>query len=85
LMTISGFCRNCLAKWMVLAARNLSNQLRSDVQSAVLIIEENSAARQDFLNALNKWGYEDAAKIVYGCSYAEWKKTHQRNATDEQL
>ncbi|KAK1734842.1 molybdopterin adenylyltransferase [Skeletonema marinoi] len=84
LMTISGFCRNCLAKWMVLEARKLSKQLRSDDKLTDRYIQEGEKCL-DIANKLNNWGYEDAAKIVYGCTYAEWKNRHQSKATEEQL
>jgi hypothetical protein len=84
LMTISGFCRNCLAKWMVLEARKLSKQLNTDDKLADRLIQEGETC-QDIVHALNKWGYEDAAKIVYGCTYDLWKKRHQTKPTEEQL
>ena len=37
------------------------------------------------LQALDALGYEDTAKHVYGMSYGEWKKRHQKKATDEQM
>ena len=69
---------------MVLEARKLSKQLSSDDTLADRFIQ-NGQTCQDIVYALKKWGYEDAAKIVYGCSYAEWKKRHQSKATEEQL
>ena len=48
-------------------------------------------------NCLSKWyvnaaekrnldiKYEDAREIIYGMSYADWKKKYQKQATKEQL
>ncbi len=69
LMTLSGFCRNCLAKWMVLEARTLAN----------------SSSDATVKQALDGFGYEDAAEHVYGLPYKEWKTKYQRKATPEQL
>eukprot|EP00977_Amphora_coffeiformis_P006233 scaffold1341_cov178-Amphora_coffeaeformis.AAC.10 len=70
LMTLSGFCRNCLAKWMVLEARKVSETT-----------DTTTTTRQ----ALNALGYEEAAQHVYGMTYGTWKKRHQKKATDEQM
>jgi len=35
--------------------------------------------------ALNAMGYEEAAQHVYGMTYGQWKKQHQKKATDEQM
>ena len=69
---------------MVLEARRLSKQLRSDEKLARLYIQEGETC-VDIVKALDNWGYEDAAKVVYGCTYAEWKVRHQSKATEEQL
>jgi molybdopterin adenylyltransferase len=69
LMTVSGFCRNCLAKWMVMEARKLSQG------------ESEAGIR----NALNSLGYDEAAKYIYGCDYEIWKKQHSKKATEEQM
>ena len=37
------------------------------------------------LQALNAMGYEEAAQHVYGTTVGEWKKRHQKKATDEQM
>jgi molybdopterin adenylyltransferase len=37
------------------------------------------------LQALNAMGYEEAAQHVYGMTNGEWKKRHQKKATDEQM
>jgi molybdopterin adenylyltransferase len=37
------------------------------------------------VQALNALGYEEAAEVVYGIKYSEWKDRHQKKATDEQM
>ncbi len=39
----------------------------------------------DIVNSLDSFGYDEAAQLVYGCTYPEWKKRHMKKATDEQL
>jgi hypothetical protein len=56
LMNLAGFCRNCLSKWVLAAAKERG----ADVT------------------------YDDALEMVYGMTYAEWKKTHQTPASPEQ-
>eukprot|EP00980_Cylindrotheca_fusiformis_P019325 scaffold6638_cov127-Cylindrotheca_fusiformis.AAC.9 len=75
LMTVSGFCRNCLAKWMVVEARKLSENLRSTVSEKGLGI----------LERLDGMGYDEAAQYVYGMGYPEWKKRYSKKASDDQM
>lgn len=75
LMTISGFCRNCLAKWLVLEARRLSDELKTS--NSVSNDEVNSTIR-----ALDALGYDEAADYVYGMHYGDWKKRYAKQATD---
>lgn len=83
MMTIGGFCRNCLAKWMVLEARKLSTQLEDiNVASSMVLKLEDWLPT---IQALNAFAYDEAAEIVYGASYAEWKRSHQKKTTDEKL
>ena len=77
LMTLSGFCRNCLAKWLVVEARKLSADLKAD--------ESNNANNAQLIQALDALGYDETAEHVYGCAYGEWKKRHAKKATDEQM
>lgn len=35
--------------------------------------------------ALDAFGYEEAARHVYGMTYDEWKRAHQKKVTDEQM
>jgi molybdopterin adenylyltransferase len=37
------------------------------------------------VQALNAMGYEEAAQHVYGTTVGEWKKRHQKKATDERM
>ncbi|GKY94300.1 hypothetical protein MPSEU_000395800 [Mayamaea pseudoterrestris] len=82
LMTLSGFCRNCLAKWMVLEARKLVDDAASE---ASLVSDDSIHAKHPYADQLNQFGYDQAAQIVYGMQYGDWKKQHQQKATDEQL
>ena len=72
---------------MVLEARKLSKQLRTDVTSfATCFTGKNKEKNiQLTINALDSFGYDEAAKEVYGITYPDWKKRHQKKATDEQL
>jgi len=68
---------------MVLEARKLSTQLE-DINVASLM----ALASEDWIptiQALNAFAYDEAAEIVYGATYAEWKQRHQKKATDEKL
>jgi hypothetical protein len=73
MMTVMGFCRNCLAKWLVLEARKISKNFSKNSNQAFLV------------SLLDAFGYEDAAQVVYGCAYAEWKARYQVEATNEQM
>ena len=75
LMTISGFCRNCLAKWLVVEARRLSDELKEHPTGA-----EDEATTISVLDAM---GYDEAAEYVYGMGYGEWKKRYAKKATDD--
>tara|TARA_B100002003_G_C13841643_1_gene413039 strand:- start:327 stop:611 length:285 start_codon:yes stop_codon:yes gene_type:complete len=67
-------------------------QKRTDVQN-IDLMNLSGFCR----NCLSKWyvaaaetkgikvNYEDARKLIYGMSYAKWKKTYQIEATEEQL
>ena len=72
---------------MVLEARKLSKQFRTELTSfATCFIGKNEEKyRQLILNALDSFGYDEASKEVYGITYPDWKKRHQKKATDEQL
>ncbi len=57
LMNLSGFCRNCLAKWYLAAAQEQGVPL----------------------------SYDQAQEAVYGMPVGDWKKQHQKKASDDQL
>lgn len=81
LMTISGFCRNCLAKWLVVEARRISDQIGADSVASSYFPEQ----QRKTIALLDSFGYDEGAQYVYGCTYPEWKKLHQKKATDAQL
>ena len=81
LMALSGFCRNCLAKWLVLEARKMSAELLLQQQDN----HTNSNNSSNLIQALDALGYDETAEHVYGCTYPEWKKRHATKATDEQM
>ena len=86
LMTLSGFCRNCLAKWLVVEARQLSADLKAKAdESSNTNTSTNTNANAQLIQALDALGYDETAEHVYGCAYAEWKKRHAQKATDEQM
>jgi molybdenum cofactor synthesis domain-containing protein len=58
-------------QWMVLEARQLVDQG---------IVDDMSTQQ-----ALNAFGYEEAAEHVYGMTYSDWKKRHQQKVTEEQM
>lgn len=72
-----------LSQWMVLEARQLSETLRAG--NSPHISFANDEHKQIAIAALDAYGYDEAAKEVYGCTYLEWKKRHQTKATDEQV
>jgi hypothetical protein len=80
MMSISGFCRNCLAKWLVISARKLSTKLKIDLQSTT-----KSSNNSNDVDQLDSFGYDEAAEYIYGCKYVEWKTRYQTKATEAQL
>jgi len=77
LMTVSGFCRNCLAKWLVLEARKLSDSYKKEKN-----LDDKERIVVGTLDAL---GYEEAALEVYGCEYSKWKSRYQTKPSEEQI
>jgi Protein of unknown function (DUF1244) len=67
---------------MVLGARQMAAAKTTPPASASLASLSDAA---DDLRALDSFGYDEAARCVYGTSYAEWKKRHQKAATQQQL
>lgn len=79
LMAVSGFCRNCLAKWLVVEARKLALTIRGVCQGSFTTEEAQ------LVNDLDRFGYDEAAEEVYGCTYAKWKVAHAKKASDDQM
>lgn len=73
-----------LIQWLVLEARKLSKELRDD-DSDVSTFAGNEGECKMTVDALDAFGYDEAAKIVYGESYLDWKKRHQKSASEAQL
>jgi hypothetical protein len=69
---------------MVIEARKLSRDLLADGYSASEFAGSDGGCRST-VDALDSFGYEEAAKEVYGCTYPEWKERHQKKATEEQV
>ncbi|GMI57615.1 hypothetical protein TeGR_g12258 [Tetraparma gracilis] len=69
-MAATGFCRNCLGKWLTVAAHELAKE-RPRLKEAP---------------ALAGMAYEDVlAEAVYGEPYAAWKQKHGGPAGEEEL
>lgn len=83
LMTISGFCRNCLAKWLVVEARRLSDEMKN--RQLKNTNGSDFEATESDVKALDAMGYDEAAEHVYGMGYGDWKKRYMKKATDEKL
>eukprot|EP00934_Nitzschia_sp_Nitz4_P006122 Nitzschia sp. Nitz4//scaffold176_size46146//1688//2859//NITZ4_007186-RA/size46146-snap-gene-0.2-mRNA-1//-1//CDS//3329538997//6112//frame0 len=77
MMTVSGFCRNCLAKWLVVEARKLSDAVKAGTKT----LDDADQVVQ----SLDALGYDEAAQYVYGMAYGDWKKIHSRKASDETM
>ncbi len=41
--------------------------------------------QRNIVDELDSFGYDEAAQLVYGCTYPEWKRRHMKKVTDEQL
>lgn len=74
LMTVSGFCRNCLSKWLVLSARQLSSYMKQS---------QLSPKEEHIVQKLDSFGYDEAAETIYGCKYSDWKNKHAKKASTE--
>ena len=71
LMIVGGFGRNCLAKWLVKEARNLSaNSEHPNPKDAAL---------------LDAFGHSQATREVYGCDFFRWKKKYPQKTSFEQM
>ena len=68
-------------KWLVIQARKISDQIKdSDVMISYFSDKQYAA-----IKTLDAYDYDEAARVVYGCGYPEWKKLHQKKATDAQM
>ena len=85
LMTSSGFCRNCLAKWLVLEARKLGTALKKEQSNGKGSQLGSERDLHKLIRTLDAFGYDEAAEHVCGCTYPEWKKRFQKKATEDQL
>jgi molybdopterin adenylyltransferase len=66
-------------QWMVLEARQMVDEGKVGTTGAD---DADILARTQ---ALNAFGYEQAAHLVYGMTVDTWKQRHQKKATSEQL
>ena len=70
---------------MVIEARKLSKQLDEDKSFATNFIGNSDKICTQTIHDLNAFAYDVAAKEVYGSTISEWKKRHQKKATDDQM
>jgi molybdopterin adenylyltransferase len=72
---------------MVLEARRMVDQKSSGASADNCAVSSSNNDRLDTvtIQALNAMGYEEAAQHVYGMTYNDYKKRHQKKATDEQM
>ena len=70
---------------MVIEARKLSKQLNEDESFATNFIGNNDKICTQTIHDLNAFAYDGAAKEVYRSTISEWKKRHQKKATDDQM
>jgi hypothetical protein len=68
-------------KWLVVQARQISDEVNSNSTVSSYFCEQ----QQNVVRMLDAFGYDEGAEVVYGCGYSEWKKAHQKKATDEQM
>ena len=64
---------------MVVEARKLSSTIKGVCQ------ESYTDEEQQLVTDLDAFGYDEAARYVYGCDYSEWKQVHSKKATDKQM
>jgi molybdopterin adenylyltransferase len=64
LMTISGFCRNCLAKWMVVEARKISKDELDHTQQALNALGYEEAAQYVYGCNYGEWKKRHAKKAT---------------------
>lgn len=66
-------------QWLVLEARKLSSTIKNVCQGTFTDEE------RQLVTDVDAFGYDEAARYVYGTDYNEWKKVHQKKATSEQM
>jgi molybdopterin adenylyltransferase len=64
---------------LVLEARKLSSTIKGVCQGTF------TGEEKQLVIDVDAFGYDEAAKYVYGCEYDEWKRAHQKKATNEQM
>lgn len=68
-------------KWLVVQARKISKEVKnSDIIRSYFIDQQQSV-----VETLDGYDYDEAALVVYGCGYPEWKKLHMKKATVAQM
>lgn len=68
-------------QWLVVQARKISDEIGADNVATSFFPHQ----QRHTMNSLDSFGYDEAAKYVYGSTYSEWKKLHQKEASDEQM
>lgn len=84
-LDVTNGVRRLPLQWIVLEARKLSKELCANQAAAAAIFIGSEEECKIVTDALDSLGYDEAAKLVYGESYLEWKKRHQKSTTEEQL
>jgi molybdopterin adenylyltransferase len=72
-------------QWMVLEARRLADSTSVETQKQPSSDSSSAPLLPSVRETLNRFDYDQAARIVYGMNYSDWKKEHQSKATEEQL
>jgi molybdopterin adenylyltransferase len=70
---------------MVLEARRLVDETTTDAAQSGNSDDSIHAAGHLYADQLNQFGYDQAAQLVYGMHYGDWKNRFQQKASDEQL
>jgi hypothetical protein len=72
---------NIFFQWLVVEARKISSEISANAVVSSYFYDQQQSVIED----LDAFGYDEAALLVYGGTYPEWKKLHQKKATDEQM
>jgi len=62
-------------------ARKVSNLIGADNVASSYFPDQ----QKKVIDSLDSFGYDEAAQYVYGCTYPEWKRHHQKETTGEQM